>query len=285
MIKREDYSDMAKYETFTNWFRIHIPTRNIVVIPVVDKNNMTSIPKSTFTVKFMDENGYADDWSKFEKRPEFQFYVWKDSFENQVDMIDRYERLLLATTMIIAEEDDKNPDSILNSVFRCLDWLRTTDFYNCPASTQYHDNFVGGLLLHTLKVANRCMELCDAKLFGNEVSVARAIRACLVHDWCKIGLYESFNRNVKDEVTDSWDAVASYKYKKNRSVCLGHGASSMFIASKFFKLSYEEALAIRWHMGEYNVADSEMPEFSQACRQYPMVYLLQFADRLSCVDY
>ena len=67
--------------------------------------------------------------------------------------------------------------------------------------------------------------------------------------------------------------------------CLGHGVSSMFLASRFFKLSVEEAAAIRWHMGDYNVADNEMNDLHQANETYPMVQLLQFADRLSRVKY
>ena len=54
---------------------------------------------------------------------------------------------------------------------------------------------------------------------------------------------------------------------------------------KFFKLSQEEALAIRWHMGEYNVADNEMNELHYANENYPLVFLLQFADRLSITNY
>lgn len=291
MISADYFKNMKPYKDFSYWFRYSSSASELVAyVKDTKKSILIDYDGSKYSaILKLDSSkcpGILNDWDTFRAlRPEMLLYIPAPNFTNSEDVIDYYEKLLFASTMVIAEDSGKDPDTVIGSVFKCLDWLRTTDFYTCPASTNYHDNFVGGLVLHTVKVAIKCMELCKIPTFGTKVDFAKAIRACLVHDWCKIGLYESFNRNVKDEATDSWDTVASYKYKKNRSVCLGHGASSMFIASKFFKLSYEEALAIRWHMGEYNVADSEMPEFSQACRQYPMVYLLQFADRLSCVDY
>ena len=33
-----------------------------------------------------------------------------------------------------------------------LDWLEKSDFYEAPASTKYHGNFSGGLLMHSLNV-------------------------------------------------------------------------------------------------------------------------------------
>ena len=57
------------------------------------------------------------------------------------------------------------------------------------------------------------------------------------------------------------------------------------IANKFFKLDLAECLAIRWHMGRWNVSESEVNEFQQANEQYPLVHMLQFADRLAITAY
>ena len=59
----------------------------------------------------------------------------------------------------------------------------------------------------------------------------------------------------------------------------------MYLASKCFNLNLECLSAIRWHMGEYNVAQNEMNELHQCNEQFPLVQLLQFADRLSITSY
>lgn len=166
----------------------------------------------------------------------------------------------------------------------CIDWLHSTDFYVAPASTIYHHHFQGGLLQHSLDVV-RCMidlKRCDK---FKKVSVYDMILVALVHDWCKIGLYESFMKNVKDEVTGTWKQEIAYKHRSNPLMCLGHGVSSMYLIQKFVNISLEEALAIRWHMGEYNVADNEMNDLHQANEAYPLVQMLQFADRMSITKF
>lgn len=164
-----------------------------------------------------------------------------------------------------------------------LDWLRSTDFYKCPASTKYHDSFVGGLLVHSLKVYNKMIDLLKVEDFKS-VDVAEATLVSLVHDWCKIGLYESYKRNVKDDKTGKWHEEPAFKHNQ-KGVPFGHGVSSMYLASRVSKLSVEQSLAIRWHMGRWDVSDVQQNELQLANKTYPIVYLIQFADQLACTDY
>lgn len=164
-----------------------------------------------------------------------------------------------------------------------IDWLRNTDFYRAPASSKYHESFVGGLLTHTIKVYNCTLDLLKSPTFA-DVNTKSAALASLCHDWCKIGLYESYQKNVKNEKTGEWEKVTAFR-RNMKGIPMGHGATSMFIASHFFSLSNEEALAIRWHMGEYNVAPNEMDELHLANSKYPLCYLIQFADRAACCDW
>lgn len=166
---------------------------------------------------------------------------------------------------------------------RCLNWLSTTDFYIAPASTIYHDAESCGLLRHTLRVVDKMVELLSLPSFLG-VTRHEAILTALVHDWCKIDFYEQYMKNVKDEVTGVWNKVPAYRHK-GANMPFGHGVTSMFIAQKFFKLSTEQALAIRWHMGEHSVSQTESHDLMDANEKYPMVFLLQFADRLSIVDF
>lgn len=167
-------------------------------------------------------------------------------------------------------------------------WLSTTDFFDAPASSRYHDSNQHGLLEHTLKVVEKLSELYECYSFerySSTYSFTSAVLVALVHDWCKIGYYEQYCRNVKNEITGQWEQVDSFRVKDITDTCLGHGVSSMFLANKFFNLSTAEAQAIRWHMGEYNVAPNEMNELHQANAHNPLCYLIQFADRLACTNY
>lgn len=199
-------------------------------------------------------------------------------------MVTYYNSLL--TNCIVARYSDITPgdtDKYILRANRCTEWLATTDFYAAPASTRYHESEPGGLLKHTLKVVARIKDLLKCDVF-KDVSVHSAVLVALVHDWCKIGLYESYNRNIKDS-NGNWTQVMEFKYKELLLTCFGHGVSSMFLIQRFVNLSVEEALAIRWHMGAWRVVDSEMNELQQSNETYPLVHLLQFADQLSIVSY
>ena len=178
---------------------------------------------------------------------------------------------------------NQNPDNYDNYIEKILNWLSNTDFYEAPASTIYHESFKHGLLYHTLTVYNNMLELFEIPKF-NSVPIDSGALCCLTHDWCKINLYESYKRNVKNEQTGAWEKVDAYK-RGTFNYPFGHGAASMFMAMKMFKLTEEEALAIRWHMSMFNVCDSEINEYQQACEQFPLVHLLQFSDQLSITEY
>lgn len=175
-------------------------------------------------------------------------------------------------------------EDAFNRSYYAVNWLSTTDFYEAPASTIYHESEVGGLLKHTFITAYHAAMLSSLPVFG-KVNPEDAIFVALVHDWCKIGYYESYQKNVKNETTGQWEKQAAFKRKDHSYSCLGHGVSSMYMAQKFFKLSIDECLAIRWHMSAWRVVDSEMNELQQANETYPLVHLLQFADQLSLVKY
>ena len=166
-----------------------------------------------------------------------------------------------------------------------LQWLQKTNFFTTPASSKFHDACDGGLLKHSIKVYNHMMELYQLEQFQN-VPLGSAALVALIHDWCKIGLYEKCKRNVKDENTGKWYQEDAWKFvNENLIVPGGHGATSMFFAVRMFSANIEESMAIRWHMGEYNVAQNESYELQECNERYPLVFMLQFADRLSTVRY
>ena len=162
-------------------------------------------------------------------------------------------------------------------------WICDTDFFNGPASTRFHGSFEGGLCEHHIDVYNETVDLIKLDKF-KDVDPVSAYLVALVHDFCKIGLYTPYMRNVKNDETGQWEQVLAFKYDKPQYP-FGHGVASMYLASQFIRLTREEALAIRWHMSEYNCCENELSELQEARDRYPLVLLLQTADRMSITGY
>lgn len=146
-----------------------------------------------------------------------------------------------------------------------------TDFFDAPASTKYHGAFAGGLLMHSINV---CAELRldpNSKVYPTETLIIVA----LLHDICKANCYHAEKRNVKENGV--W--VEKQVYVFEDELPLGHGEKSLYLASKFIKLSDEEAAAIRWHMGAFDCAFRGGDRgLNAAYEKYPLAVLLHMAD-------
>lgn len=234
------------------------------------------------------DNAIKSDFRMFMNRPEYRvgsqdktFY----EFKTQEEGIFKYNSLLTGCSLIRARRNSmKDPDQAISKVNKIIAWLESTDFYTSPSSRYYHEAYPSGNLYHTLKVAMKTADLEYIPSFSS-VRPEDACLVALVHDWCKIGLYEPTTKNVKNKETGQWEQVPSYSYYEKPMTYLGHGVSSMWLAMKHFNLSYEESLATRFHMGEYNIAPNEMNELHNANTYHPIVQLIQFADRLAVVNY
>lgn len=224
------------------------------------------------------------DFNKYLERPESAVGRLID-VENmdQNQLISAYEILIAGCAMIRCDRNGSNPDSCTKQIMNCLNWIRTTDFYSAPASTQYHDAEFAGLLKHSLRVVNNIIELIKVKKFDETCSIADAVLVALVHDWCKIGLYEQYMRNTKDN-NGNWIQVPAYK-RHSPKFPLGHGDTSAYLASRCFRLDMPEYAAVKWHMGEWYCHQSEYNDLQKANETYPLVLLLQFADRLAITNY
>ena len=58
--------------------------------------------------------------------------------------------------------------------------------------------------------------------------------SALLHDICKINCYHKYMRSVKNE-EGVWEQVAAFNYEDPEP--LGHGEKSVFLISKFLKLT------------------------------------------------
>ena len=160
-----------------------------------------------------------------------------------------------------------------------LDYLTNkSDFFTAPASARYHGADAGGLCQHRVNVF-RCLEDYLARprvreIYGLSYDMESAAIVALLHDVCKIGCYRAGTRNVKDEATGKWEKVPTFFFEDK--LPYGHGEKSVYILSGFMRLTREEAMAIRWHMGFSGTEDNRM--VGQALQQYPLAFALATAD-------
>ncbi len=152
-----------------------------------------------------------------------------------------------------------------------------SDFFEAPASTRYHLSRSKGLLEHSLNVY-KCLEAYlnrprVKELYKLNVSDESIAIVALLHDLCKVNVYNKTMRNKKDE-SGKWVQVPSYEYSD--SLPYGHGEKSVYIISGFMKLSRDEAFAIRYHMG---FSDTEnIRNVGEAFSRFPLAFALSTAD-------
>lgn len=142
--------------------------------------------------------------------------------------------------------------SHVKNIDKLVTWLNEkSDFFTAPASTKYHSNFEGGLLVHTIIMTEIALNSFEHFVKCNpETNIKRenVIKACLFHDICKVNNYKMTPKWVKDE-NNKWLSYPGYEY--NDPFPYGHGEKSVYMIEKFIDLTKDEILAIRHHMGNY----------------------------------
>ncbi len=161
---------------------------------------------------------------------------------------------------------------------KLLEYLTTKcDFFISPASTRFHGAFDGGLALHSLNVYHCLKDYLSRqrvkevyKLSCSEESIAIV---ALLHDLCKTDTYKRDFRNVKNDA-GVWERVPTYRTEDE--LPYGHGEKSVYMISGFMRLTRDEAMAIRWHMGFSGTEDNNL--VGRALEKYPLAFALATAD-------
>lgn len=151
--------------------------------------------------------------------------------------------------------------------------LERTDYFTAPASTKFHSNFDGGLAFHSDNVVELLIQKNEQYKLG--LSNDTMYLTGYLHDLCKCNLYEKTMRLKKDELTGKWIGYASYEF--DEKIPLGHGEKSVILLQQFVKLTLEECLMIRWHMGAY-VPKDEYRDYNKAIEMYKSVLAFSNAD-------
>lgn len=185
--------------------------------------------------------------------------------------MDKQEGFCKALTDYITREGSKD----------LLNWLLKTDFFTAPASTKYHGAYEGGLVEHSLHVFYRLRDLWIAEYGETERTEKRmeTIAICgLLHDICKANFYAISSHKVKNEKTGVWEKKPYYLVEDQFP--FGHGEKSVYIINTFFKLTRDEALAIRWHMGGFDDSAGGFA-LSKALECCPLALFLHMADMMA----
>lgn len=158
------------------------------------------------------------------------------------------------------------------------EYLLNSDFFEAPASTRYHCAYEGGLCEHSVNTYKRLLFAVQNEYGADwEQRVTHeTVAICgLLHDLCKIDFYKRDFRNVKEN--GEW--IKKPCYTREEILPYGHGEKSVYIANSYIKLTREEAVAINWHMGGFDmrVKGGEY-SISEAYCKYPLAVMLHISD-------
>ena len=159
----------------------------------------------------------------------------------------------------------------LTEISKLLDQV---DYFNKPATTQYKGAYPGGLCEYALQFAHELGVLCNA-YFPGRYSEVDVIKVALFKDIYKAVMYETYQKNVKDEVTGQWTSVAAYKTKEgiNRPVFGDLGFSSYMQIKDLVPLTTEQIEAI-----VYSRISDFGPDIHEVFKMYPLVALARMAE-------
>lgn len=154
--------------------------------------------------------------------------------------------------------------------------LERLGFFEAPASRKDHNSFAGGLLIHAMNVYRVALEIAhDMRCLDPDLEVSddSLIIASLLHDICKAPRYHH-----STQVNGEWQKCYDH-------LPVGHGEKSVIMLLRLgMEMTDAEILAIRWHMGPWQIAlhNEEMQEdYRHATLSCPLVSIIESADKLA----
>lgn len=155
-------------------------------------------------------------------------------------------------------------DSFIEMLEKDTNWLTS------PASTRYHLNEEGGLLRHSVGVAENLLKF--RAFLAPEISEESCVIVGLFHDVGKIGM-PGKPLYVKND--NEWEVRnRNITYKTNPDLAyMGLAERSLYLVSKYIPLTDAEAQAILYHDGQY-IDDNRCV----AHKEEPLTLLAHWAD-------
>jgi len=161
---------------------------------------------------------------------------------------------------------------------RVIDFMeKETTWLKAPASTRYHLCKEGGLLEHSVNVAETMLKIKSA--IAPDISDESCVIVALLHDLGKVGMpgNPQYLINEPSEKQKMYGYKPDYPYRFNSKLTyLSVPVRSIYLALQHISLTEEEVQAIVYHDGQY-VEDNR----SCATHEEPLTLLLQYADSWS----
>ncbi|HCP14834.1 MAG TPA: hypothetical protein DIT32_03525 [Peptococcaceae bacterium] len=145
-----------------------------------------------------------------------------------------------------------------------FNWLMEYDFFTAPASANHHGNYEGGLFDHSFAVAEALVKLTKDNSLKWHLPRSPFIVG-MFHDLCKIDQYKK--------------TETGFAYN-NDMLISGHGDKSVIYLQQHIKLTQEEIICIRWHMGAFDEAGN-WKYYSAAVRQFENTLWTHTADMIA----
>lgn len=150
--------------------------------------------------------------------------------------------------------------------------IRDMNFFSAPASTKYHGDYPGGLMKHSILVAEN-LALLTKQLDLKWQNPRSPYVVGLLHDICKADKYVCHN--------DPLHNINTYSYR-NDDIYNHHAEKSLaMLATAPIQLTEEEAACIRWHMGAFTEDKDEWNYYNNAIEKFPNVLWTHTADMVA----
>jgi hypothetical protein len=159
-----------------------------------------------------------------------------------------------------------------------IEFIETkTEWLVTPASTKFHLCRPGGLLEHSVNVAEAMLRLKNT--LAPEISDESCAIVALLHDLGKAGMPGQpqylVNEPTERQKQYGYPATTPYRFN-NELIYLSVPVRSIYVILQYLALTEAEVQAIAYHDGQY-VDDNK----SSAGNEEPLTLLLQYADNWS----
>lgn len=177
---------------------------------------------------------------------------WKPDMETRKKMDEENDKRIRSFDLMMGK--------YVSDEFR--DWLISNGFFEKPASIKHHGAYTGALFDHSFVVAKILEDLTEQMGLNWQQDRSPYIVG-MFHDLCKIDTYQRTN-------DEKWEY-------NNATLLPGHGEKSVILLQQHIKLTEEEMLCIRWHMGAFDDKEN-WNSYGRSVTKYQNVLWTHHAD-------
>ena len=201
--------------------------------------------------------------------------------------------IIFAQNIAIRKEKKEQFIELLRStesqgIEKVIQYLEESGFFSAPASTAFHLNYEGGLMEHSMNVYKMAIAMREPIVamkpeMREKLQEKSIIIAALLHDVCKAKIYQKTKKwNMNSQ--GKWEQKEGYTTDYSQ-MPFGHGEKSVIILLDLgLKMTVDEMVAIRWHMGAWDLSFQSYEaksNINESGNRYPLLSLIQAADNMA----